>query len=111
MAPKEVVRSLYHHSSFADAEAWIDDIIEHFADRTCPPEVRRLGRTIRVWRDEILAWHKAHLSNRPTEAIKGLTKGIKRVAFGFHQFKHFRIRALLYAGKPNWGLLATIPPR
>jgi transposase len=108
---KEVVRSLYHHSSFADAEAWIDDIIEHFADRTCPPEVQRLGRTIRVWRDEILAWHKAHFSNGPTEAINGLTKRIKRVAFGFRLFKHFRIRALLYAGKPNWDLLATITPR
>jgi Transposase len=53
----------------------------------------------------------SHLSNGPTEAINGLTKRIKPVAFGFRQFKHFRIRALLYAGKPNWDLLATITPR
>jgi transposase len=73
--------------------------------------VRRHGRTIRAWRDEILAWHQAHLSNGPTEAINNLNKRIKRVAFGFRHFKHFRIRALLYAGKSNWDLLATITPR
>ena len=27
------------------------------------------------------------------------------------RFSHNRIRALLYAGKPNWALLATIAPR
>lgn len=26
-------------------------------------------------------------------------------------FRNYRIRALLYAGKPNWKLLATITPR
>ena len=26
-------------------------------------------------------------------------------------FRNYRIRALLYAGKPNWDLLATITPR
>jgi transposase len=108
---KKVVRAIYHHHNLGDATGWVDHIIEHFADRTCPPEVRRHGRTIRAWRDEILAWHQAHLSNGPTEAINNLTKRIKRVAFGFRQFKHFRIRALLYAGKPNWDLLATITPR
>jgi transposase len=66
---KEVVRGIYRQHNVVDAADWIDDIIKHFADRTCPPEVRRLGRTIRAWRDPILAWHKAHLSNGPTEAI------------------------------------------
>ena len=29
----------------------------------------------------------------------------------FTNFANYRIRALLYAGKPNWDLLATITPR
>jgi hypothetical protein len=33
------------------------------------------------------------------------------VAFGFSRFRNYRIRTLLYAGKPNWSLLATITPR
>lgn len=105
------MRGIYRQPNVVDAADWIDDIIEHFADRACPPEVRRLGRTISAWRNEILAWHRAHLSNGPTEAINNLTKRIKRIAFGFREFRHFRIRALLYAGKPDWDLLATLTPR
>jgi transposase len=32
------------------------------------------------------------------------------MAFGFRRFASYRIRVLLYAGKPNWSLLATITP-
>jgi hypothetical protein len=35
---------------------------------------------------------------------------VKRVAFGFRRFDHYRIRSLLYAGKPNWALLNTLTP-
>ena len=108
---KEVVRSIYDHHDVDTARVWVDEIVADFADTSCPPEVRRLGRTIKTWRDEIVAWHQAHLSNGPTEAINNLTKRIKRVAFGFRRFRHFRVRALLYAGRPNWDLLATITPR
>ncbi len=37
--------------------------------------------------------------------------GARSVAFGFTRFRNFRIRVLLYAGRPNWDLLATITPR
>ena len=43
--------------------------------------------------------------------INNLIKRVKRVAFGFRRFRNYRIRALLYAGQPNWNLLATITPR
>ena len=56
-------------------------------------------------------WHLARVSNGPTEAINNLTGRVKRAAFGFRRFAHYRIRALLYAGKPNWALLATVTPR
>jgi transposase len=36
---------------------------------------------------------------------------MKRDAFGFIRFRNYRIRVLLYAGRPNWDLLATITPR
>jgi hypothetical protein len=41
----------------------------------------------------------------------GLIKRIKRIAFGLTVFRHYRIRALLTAGRPNWDLLPTITPR
>ncbi len=59
----------------------------------------------------VSAWHRARVTNGPTEAINNLIKRIKRIAFGFTNFRNYRIRALLYAGRPNWQLLATITPR
>ena len=43
--------------------------------------------------------------------MNNLIKRIKRVAFGFTSFRNYRIRSLLYAGKPNWSVLETIRPR
>ena len=108
---KEVVRQIYDHTDTELAVAWVDEIGRDFCDETMPLEVRRLGRTIKRWKDQIVAWHRAHVSNGPTEAVNNLVKRVKRVAFGFRRFEHYRIRALLYAGKPNWDLLATITPR
>ncbi len=51
------------------------------------------------------------VSNGPTEAANNLIKRVKRVAFGLTRFRNFRIRVLLYAGRPNWDLLATVAPR
>ncbi len=51
------------------------------------------------------------MTNGPTEAANNLIKRIKRVAFGFSRFGNYRIRTLLYAGRPNWSLLSTITPR
>ena len=108
---KEVVRSLYDHTDPDLAVTMVDRLGHDLQDGSCPPEVRQLGRTLVRWRDQIAAWHQAHVTNGPTEAANNLIKRIKRVAFGFTQFKNYRIRALLYAGRPNWALLATITPR
>ena len=107
---KEVVRQIYDHTDPALADAWVDEIIRDFADRAMPLEVRRLGRTIKRWRDQIVAWHRSHVSNGPTEAVNNLIKRVKRVAFGMRRFRNYRIRALLYAGRPNWDLLDTLTP-
>ena len=73
-------------------------------------EIRSLGNTLKRWRTEILAHHDTGASNGPSEGLNNLIKRVKRTAFGFHRFDHYRIRALLYAGKPNWDLLDTITP-
>ena len=50
------------------------------------------------------------LTNAATQAANNLAKRVKRAAFGFTNFNNYRIRALLYAGKPNWALLDTLTP-
>ncbi|HVA07151.1 MAG TPA: transposase [Acidimicrobiales bacterium] len=105
------VPELYEVEDYELAGEFIDELIRDMADPTWPVEVRSLGRTLKRWRKEIIAWHKLHVTNGPTESMNNLAKRVKRVAFGFRSFRNYRIRALLYAGKPNWDLLATITPR
>jgi transposase len=108
---KETVRGIYGIDDPALAAEFVERLGEDLQDESCPPEINQLGRTIVRWRHPIAAWHHAHVSNGPTEAANNLIKRVKRVAFGFRRFAHYRIRALLYAGRPNWALLATITPR
>jgi transposase len=108
---KEVVRSIYDHHDPELAAEFVERLGRDLQDESCPLEVRSLGRTLIRWRDQIAAWHQAHVTNGPTEAANNLIKRIKRVAFGFTRFRNYRIRVLLYAGRPNWDLLATITPR
>ena len=37
-------------------------------------------------------------------------KRVKRVAFGITNWTNWRVRVLLYAGRPDWSKLATIIP-
>jgi transposase len=108
---KEVVRSIYDHANADLALEFVDRLGHDLQDDSCPVEVRQLGRTLLKWKHQIAAWHQAHVSNGPTEAANNLIKRVKRVAFGFTRFRNYRIRVLLYAGQPNWDLLATIKPR
>ncbi|MDE0163266.1 MAG: transposase [Acidimicrobiaceae bacterium] len=55
-------------------------------------------------------WHTARVTNAATEAANNLIKRVKRAAFGFTNFANYRVRALLYAGRPNWALLDTLTP-
>jgi transposase len=108
---KEVIRQIYTHTDAELATEFVDRLGHDLQDVSCPIEVRSLGRTLLRWRDQIAAWHRGHVTNGPTEAANNLIKRIKRIAFGFTNFRNYRIRALLYAGRPNWQLLATIRPR
>jgi transposase len=108
---KEVVREIYSHTDPTLAAPFVDQLASDLQDESLPAECHRLGRTIARWRDQIIAWHSSRVSNGPTEAVNNLVKRVKRVAFGFRRFRNFRIRALLYAGRPNWTLLHTLTPR
>lgn len=108
---KETLRGLYDIDCPRLAGDYLTELADDLQDPDCPPELRRLGRTLARWHTAIVNWHRARVTNGPTEAINNLIKRVKRVAFGFRRFAHYRIRALLYAGRPNWALLATVTPR
>ena len=108
---KELVRSIYDHTDPGVAFQFVTRLGADFQDSAYPVEVQSLGRTLTRWRHQIAAWHRSHHSNGPTEAANNLLKRVKRAAFGFTNFRHYRVRVLLYAGRPNWRLLPKITPR
>jgi transposase len=107
---KEAVRELYGHTDAELALTFVERLADDMADTDNPIEVRSLGRTLRRWKHQIAAWHTAQVSNGPTEAVNNLIKRVKRGAFGFTSFRNYRVRALLYAGKPDWSLLKRVSP-
>jgi transposase len=106
---KETLRGLYDQP-VDDAAVYLDDLIDSLTEPAMSSELRQLGRTLRTWRTEICAWHQAQVTNGPTEATNNLIEVIKRIGFGFRRFRNYRLRVLLYAGRPNWDLLATVTP-
>jgi transposase len=108
---KERLRDFYRTGDPAEAKAMLEELERHCRQRAMPPEVQRLGRTLHAWFDKITNFHLARVSNGPTEALNNLVKRIKRIGFGFRNFENYRIRALLYAGRPNWRVLGSIVVR
>jgi len=66
---------------------------------SCPiPEVARLGRTLKAWRQQLLAYFDtSRVSNGGTEAINLIIEKVRRLAHGFRDFTHYRLRILLAA--------------
>jgi transposase len=105
---KERLRDFYAVTCVDTARTMLDDLVGHCTKPAMPPEIQKLGRTLKKWFDKICNFHIARVSNGPTEALNNLIKRIKRIGFGFRNFENYRIRALLYAGKPNWRVLGSI---
>src|SRR5690606_22661305 len=76
------------------AEQLIDTLVD------CPvPEVAKVGRTLRTWRTEYLAYFDTgRPSNGPTEAINLVVEKIRRAAHGFRNWRNYRLRLLLPCG-------------
>ncbi len=105
---KERIREFYQCADKVIARGILTELVEHCRRLSMPKELRRLGATIKRWFEKIWNYHLARVSNGPTEALNNLIKRVKRVGYGFRNFRNYRIRALLYAGKPNWRLLGSI---
>jgi len=105
---KERIREFYRCGDQDLARGMLVELVEHCRRPSMPKELRRLGGTISRWFEKIWNYHLARVSNGPTEALNNLIKRVKRVGYGFRNFRNYRVRALLYAGKPNWRLLGSI---
>jgi transposase len=90
------LRSIYHAAPAKGREI-AARVLDSF--HTCPiPEVARLGRTLRAWRAQVLAYFDTSgVSNGGTEAINLIIEKVRRLAHGFKDFDHYRLRIMLAA--------------
>jgi len=67
---------------------------------TCPiPEIKRLGNTLKQWGSAFLAYFDTgRANNGGTEAVHGLIELHRRIARGFRNRDHYRLRMLLIGG-------------
>ncbi len=92
------LRAVYSGTASArDRRRLAEKLIASFP--SCPiPEIARLGRTLRAWRTQVLAYfHTDGLSNGGTEAINMLIEKARRLAHGYRNFTNYRLRMLLAA--------------
>ena len=106
----ETVRVIYQTSHPGEGDEYTRLLAVELQDQSCSPELNQLGRTLHTWHSQIVAWHHARVGNGPTESANNLIKRVKRVAFGFRNFRNYRTRILLYAGKPT-RTYTTSPPK
>jgi transposase len=108
---KEAVRELYTHTDAELALEWLGRLCDDMVDTENPDRgtVSRPDPHAMEAPDRRLAHRSRHQrSHRSSQQLGQAGQG---AAFGFTSFRNYRIRSLLYAGKPDWALLATIKPR
>ncbi|MBB4734759.1 transposase [Micrococcus cohnii] len=99
------VRDVFHQPTPAQGRRLAEQLIEKLP--SCPiPEIARLGKTLRRWKNAFLAYFDTGgASNGGTEAINGIIELGRRIARGFRNVEHYRLRMLLITG----GLDASPP--
>lgn len=74
------------------SQALLDQLIKR---NNLPSAMRRVKRTLAKHSQEIIASFYTWLTNGPIEGTNNKIKVIKRTAYGYRNFSHFRIRILI----------------
>lgn len=92
------LRAAYRAKDTTKGRRRAEKILDAF--HTCPiPEVARLGRTLRRWRQAFLAYFDTDRANNGgTEAVNGIIELHRRLARGYRNSDNYRLRMLLAAG-------------
>ncbi len=92
------LRAAYQATGLTEGRKIAEQVLASFP--TCPiPEIKRLGKTLKQWREAFLAYFDTgRASNGGTEAINGLIELHRRIARGFRNRDNYRLRMLLIGG-------------
>lgn len=76
---------------------WVQYTFTHMTDAMAHSslnEIKTLRKTFLKWRNEILAYFETGLTNGRTEGYNNLAKLVQKRAFGYKNFKNYRLRLL-----------------
>jgi len=92
------LRAAYKADNLRDGKKIAEQVLASFP--TCPiPEIKRLGKTLKRWREAFLAYFDTRRANNGgTEAVNGLIELHRRIARGFRNRDNYRLRMLLIGG-------------
>ncbi len=94
------LRAAYKQVDKTAGRAIAERIVATFP--SCPiPEIARLGRTLRKWKEAFLAYFDTGATNGGTEAINGPIELHRRLARGSKNRSNYRLRMLLIGGGLN----------
>lgn len=90
---KEILHKFYRTKGFTKASKVLTMITDQMAHSTLH-EIKTLRGTLLKWRKEILAYFETGLTNGRTEGYNNLAKLVQKRAFGYKNFRNYRLRLL-----------------
>lgn len=90
---KEKLHQLYRTKGVVRAAGALHKLILELEGHT-HEELKRLGKTLKRWRKEILLYFATGLTNARTEAFNKTAKLVQRRACGYKNFENYRLRTL-----------------
>jgi transposase len=90
---KEALHSFYRIKGKERAARALTKITDALA-KSKLPELKRFRRTLKNWRQEILAYFENRLTNARTEGFNNVAKLVQKRAYGYKSFENYRLRLL-----------------
>jgi transposase len=90
---KEALHSFYRTKGTQRAARAFNRLTDALAHSQVP-ELKRFRRTLKSWRQEILAYFENRLTNARTEGFNNVAKLVQKRAYGYRSFENYRLRLL-----------------
>jgi transposase len=90
---KEALHSFYRTKGTRRASRALTRLTDILA-KSKLPDLKRFRRTLRNWRNEILAYFENRLTNARTEGFNNVAKLVQKRAYGYRSFENYRLRLL-----------------